>query len=482
MRVLMVASEGVPFAKTGGLADVLGALPRALAQLGHEVDVVMPRYRGVTAGTAARTLTVALGNHVAEAQCFTAEADGVRTVLIDHPGYFDREYLYGAPGRDYVDNPERFAFLCQAALDWMVASKTAYDVVHAHDWQAGLIPVLLARMVRTQTALRRIPTVLTIHNLAYQGVFDASWLPHLGLSWELMRMDAMEYWGRISYLKGAIVFSRLITTVSPRYAQEIQTPELGFGFDGILRARASDLVGILNGIDYDRWDPERDPDIPEPYNAEHLDVKRVSKRALLERYGLLAGDGLERPAVGIIARMIDQKGFDLLSDIADELPRLGASVVLLGSGERQYEDQWLGLAARYPQNIGVHIGFDESLAHLIEAGADLFLMPSRFEPCGLNQMYSLRYGTIPLVHATGGLADTVQNYDAANGTGTGFTFDEYSPQALLGTLRWALGVFKDGQAWRRIQAAGMRQDHSWAASARHYVEVYERAAASRVWA
>jgi starch synthase len=481
----MVASEAAPFAKTGGLADVVGALPRALVALGHDVDVVMPRYRGITAGTPDRTLTVALGSLVSDARCFVARENGVRTIFIDHPGYFNRDYLYGTNGHDYLDNPERFAFLCQAALDWAlaeaIASKTPYDVVHAHDWQASLVPVLLTRMVRTQTALGRLPAVLTIHNLAYQGVFDASWLPHLGLGWELMRMDAMEYWGRISYLKGGIVFSRLVTTVSPRYAQEIQTPELGFGFDGILRARASDLVGILNGIDYDQWDPARDPNIPEPYTAEHLERKQSAKQALLERFALPAGDG-SAPVVGLIARMVDQKGFDLLADIADELPRLGASFVLLGSGERRYEDQWLGLAARYPRHIGAHIGFDERLAHLIEAGADLFLMPSRFEPCGLNQMYSLRYGTVPLVHAVGGLADTVQNYDAATGTGTGFTFDEYSPQALLGTLRWALGVFKDARAWRRLQVAGMRQDHSWAASARRYVEVYERAAAPRVWA
>ena len=482
MRILMVASEAVPFAKTGGLADVVGALPRALVRLGHDVDVVMPRYRGITAGTAERTLTVALGNLAAEAHCFSTTVDGVRTIFIDHPGYFDRDFLYGASGHDYVDNPERFAFLCQAALDWALDSKQPYDVVHAHDWQAGLVPVLLARMFRTHAALRRLPTVLTIHNLAYQGIFDASWLPHLGLGWELMRMDALEYWGRISYLKGGIVFSRMITTVSPRYAAEMQTPELGFGFDGILRARAADLVGILNGIDYDQWDPERDPNIAAPYSAEHLEGKQASKQALLERFGLPAdGDAVTQPVVGVIARMVDQKGFDLLADLADELPRLGASFVLLGSGERRYEDLWLGLAARYPQRVAVQIGFDEVLAHLIEAGADLFLMPSRFEPCGLNQMYSLRYGTVPLVHAIGGLADTVQNYDAASGMGTGLSFDEYSPEALLGTLRWALGVFKDRQAWTRIQVAGMRQDHSWAASARRYVEVYERAAASRVW-
>ena len=476
----MVASEAVPFAKTGGLADVVGALPKALVRLGHQVDVAMPRYRGITAGEVERTLQVSLGGLAADARYYLTSNEGVRMVFIDHPAYFDRDYLYGAPGHDYPDNPERFAFLCQAALDWAVARGTPYDVVHAHDWQAGLLPILLARMGPSQPLLRRLPTVFTIHNLAYQGVFDASWLPRLGLGWTLMRMDAMEYWGRISYLKAGVVFSRLITTVSPRYAQEIQTSELGFGFDGILRERGPDLVGILNGIDYDQWDPAGDPHIPVPYSAVNLGGKLAAKRALLERYALPSDEeALARPVVGIIARMVDQKGFDLLADIADELPRLGATFVLLGSGERRYEDLWLGLAARHPRQIAAHIGFDESLAHLIEAGADLFLMPSRFEPCGLNQMYSLRYGTIPLVHATGGLADTVMNFDAGTGSGNGFTFDEYSPQALLGTLQWAMGVFTDQQAWRRMQAAGMRQDFSWETSARRYAEVYERAAISR---
>ncbi len=472
----MVGSEAVPFAKTGGLADVVGALPGALVRLGHQVDLVMPRYRGISAGRPERTLKVALGGLVAEATCHVASQDGVRIIFIDHPGYFDRDYLYGATEHDYQDNPERFAFLCQAALDWAFESGVSYDVVHAHDWQTGLVPVLLGRMTRTRSALRRLPTVFTIHNLAYQGIFDASWLPRLGLGWNLMRMDAMEYWGRISYLKAGVVFSRLITTVSPTYAQEIQTPELGFGFDGIIRERAADLVGILNGIDYDQWDPARDPNLPVPYSAADVTGKRAAKRALLERFRLPSDeDAMTRPVVGIIARMVDQKGFDLLADIADELPRLGAAFVLLGSGERRYEDLWLGLAARHPGQVAAHIGFDESLAHLVEAGADLFLMPSRFEPCGLNQMYSLRYGTLPLVHKTGGLADTVQNADPAARTGNGFSFVEYSPQALLGTLRWALGVFMDRQVWGRIQATGMQQDFSWDASARRYVEVYERA-------
>jgi starch synthase len=482
MRILMVTPEAVPFAKTGGLADVAGALPRALVRLGHEVDVVMPGYRRITAGPTVDRLPVAVGPEVTDTDFATVEADGVRTVFVRHAGYYDRDHLYGIAERDYADNPERFTFLSQAALTW-AAARGPYDVVHAHDWQTGLVPVLQAQMFRSGQLQWRMPTVFTIHNLAYQGVFDASWLLRLGLPWDLMRIDALEYWGRISFLKAGIVFSRLITTVSPRYAQEIQTPEFGFGFDGILRERAADLIGILNGIDYDQWDPSADPNLPVPYSASNLEGKQAAKRALHEEMHLpVTGEALTRPTIGLVSRLVDQKGFDLLAALADELPRLGATLTLLGSGERRYEDLWLGLAARYPDQIGVRIGFDEQLAHLIEGGADLFLMPSRFEPCGLNQMYSLRYGTVPLVRATGGLFDTVRNFDPGTGEGTGFTFDEYSPQALLGTLRWALGVFQDRGTWNRIQLTGMQQDHSWDASARRYAEVYERVAAARVWA
>jgi starch synthase len=482
MRILMVASEAVPFAKSGGLADVIGALPQALVRLGHDVDVVIPRYRGITAGQIVRRLPLGVGARITETAFHSTVEDGVRTVFVEHGGYYDRDYLYGVAERDYADNAERFAFLCRAALGW-AALEGQYDIVHAHDWQAGLVPVMIGQAFRAGALPARLPAVFTIHNLAYQGLFDASWLPKLGLPRDLMRMEAMEFWGRISFLKAGVVFSRMITTVSPRYAQEIQTPAFGFGFDGILRERAEDLVGILNGIDYDEWDPAHDADLPVPFSAANLDGKQAAKRVLHERLHLPATpEMLARPTVGVIARLVDQKGFDLLASLADELPRLGATFALLGSGERRYEDLWLGLAARYADRIGVHIGFDERLAHLIEGGADLFLMPSRFEPCGLNQMYSLRYGTVPVVRATGGLFDTVRNFDPQTRTGTGFTFDEYSPQALLGTLRWALGVFQDRETWRRIQLEGMRQDHSWDASARRYVAVYERAAASRVWA
>jgi starch synthase len=479
VRILMVGSEAQPFAKTGGLADVLGALPRALIRLGHTVDLVMPRYRGIGVGDPIGRIRVALGGQVDDAQIYAIENDGLRTIFIGHTAYFEREFLYGAAERDYPDNPERFAFFCQAALDWAASTGQPYDVIHAHDWQTGLIPVLLERAASTQSAVRT-PTVFTIHNLAYQGVFDASWLPRLGLGWDLMHVDAMEYWGRISYLKAGIVFSKLVTTVSPTYAHEIQTPELGFGFDGVLRHRSRDLVGILNGIDYDQWDPERDLNLPEPYNASKLKGKGAAKRKLLETYGLPAKlKERARPLIGMISRMVDQKGFDLIASLADELPTLDATFVVLGTGERRHQDLWRDLAATHPTVIGARIGFDEGLAHLIEGGSDIFLMPSRFEPCGLNQMYSLRYGTVPVVRATGGLRDTVRDVDPETGQGTGFTFGEYTPEALLAALRRALALFGNRTLWRRIQRAGMRQDFSWDASARQYVEVYARAAAHR---
>ena len=472
----MVASEAVPFAKTGGLADVAGALPRALARLGHDVEVVIPRYRGVTAGERVGRITVTLGTQPLDAGVFAVSADGVRTIFIDHPAYFDRDGIYGSQGQDFTDNPERFAFLAHAALRWAALTGARYDVIHAHDWQAGLVPVILSMASLTAPALARVPVVFTIHNLAYQGVFEGEWLPRLGLGSALMRIDGMEYWGRISFLKAGIVFSRMVTTVSPRYAEEIQTAQFGFGFDGILRERASKLVGILNGIDYQQWDPAHDPHLPEPYDVDHLEGKSASKRRVLEVFGFPVNDTtMSRPLVGMVSRLVDQKGFDLLQAAVDDLPQLGASFVLLGTGERRYEDLWRGLARRFPEVVAAHIGFDEGLAHLIEGGSDIFLMPSQFEPCGLNQMYSLRYGTVPLVRATGGLYDTVKNYDGATGGGTGFTFDDYTPEGLLGTLRWALGVFAQRDAWRRLQRSGMQQDHSWDSSARAYVQVYERA-------
>jgi starch synthase len=412
----------------------------------------------------------------ADVYCVTR---GLLTILfIDRPDYYDRPFLYGDRNEDYPDNPARFAFLVRAALEWGARSLDPYTAIHAHDWQAGLTPLLLRDEYASAPPFRGVPVVFTIHNLAYQGLFDTTWADRLGLHPSVVTMDGIEYWGRISLLKAGVVFGDVITTVSPEYAREIQTPEAGFGFDGILRNRAEDLIGILNGIDYDQWDPARDPHLPMAYDASRLDGKASAKRAVLEAFGLATdAETMRRPLVAMISRLVDQKGFDLLADLGDELPRLDASFVLLGTGERRYEDFWRDLAAAHPERIGVRIGFDEAMAHLIEGGADIFLMPSHFEPCGLNQMYSLRYGTVPVVRATGGLADTVRPFDSSSGTGTGFTFHDYTPDALLATLRLAVGSYQDRLLWREMQRSGMHQDLSWDASARKYIEVYAAAAA-----
>jgi starch synthase len=472
--VLIIGSEAVPFAKTGGLADVLGALPPALAHLGWDATLAMPRYRGVTDGRRVDAFPVTLGGYTREITFFEADmADGARALLVDCPDLFHRAALYGTEGADYPDNARRFAMLVRATFEFVARSGRRPSIVHAHDWQAGLAPVYLKTLYASHPILGDVPSIFTIHNLAYQGLMQPDWLPRLDLGWEQFTVDRLEYWGHVSFLKGGIVDARTVTTVSPRYAQEIQRPDLGFGFDGILRMRSADLVGILNGIDTSRWDPEDDAFIPQPYSAANLAGKSAAKMALLARYGLPQES--RRPLVGLISRMIDQKGFDLIAALAGQLPRLDAAYVLLGTGEPRYQDLWRRLAADFPDRIGALIGFDEPLAHLIEAGADIFLMPSRFEPCGLNQMYSLRYGTVPVVRAVGGLADTVTDYRPGSTDSTGFVFGPYTSAALLEALTRALALYPDRAEWERLQQNGMRQDHSWDHSAREYVKIYERA-------
>jgi starch synthase len=472
----MIASEALPFSKTGGLADVLGALPLALAKLGWSVTVVSPKYRGVDAGTLVDQFPVGVGGFTRDVGFHEVPlGEHASAVLVDCPDLFDRDALYGVGNNDYVDNARRFAMLVRAALEF-AARRGKPSVVHAHDWQAGLAPVYLKTMYASHPVLGGTASILTIHNLAYQGLFEPDWLPRLDLPWSLLTLDRLEYWGRISFLKGGINDADLITTVSPQYAREIQTPELGFGFDGILRRRASDLVGILNGIDTDQWDPSSDRFLPAPFDADGLSAKALAKREVLRRYNLPVDEpAFARPLIGMISRMVDQKGFDLLASLVDELPRLEATWIVLGTGEARYQDLWTGLAARHPDRIGVRIDFSEELAHLIEGGADIFLMPSRFEPCGLNQMYSLRYGTVPIVHHVGGLADTVRDFTPKGVTSTGFVFTEYTRMALLAALQRALAVFQDPRRWRALQVAGMRRDNSWDHSAREYVKIYRRA-------
>ena len=477
LSILMVASEAVPYAKTGGLGDVLGALPAALARLGHAVTVVLPRYRDVdVAASPARHIALPMGGRTFDVGLQElVVAPGHQVVLVDCDELYDREGLYGAGGRQHPDNAVRFGVLARAALAYAAALETPPSIVHAHDWQTGLVPVLLRTRYATHAFWQRVPSVFTIHNLAYQGLFPAETMAALDLGPELFSMDGLEFWDQVSFLKGGITFADAVTTVSVAYAREILTPERGEGFDGLLSRRQAVLTGIRNGIDTEQWDPGADTYLPAAYSATDLAGKGSAKREVLRRYGLASDQSaLARPLVGMVSRMVDQKGLDLIFEAQDRLAALDAAFVILGTGDQRYEDMWRTLAAAHPARIGVRVGFDEALAHLIEAGADMFLMPSRFEPCGLNQMYSMRYGTVPVVRATGGLDDTVRPFEPASGAGTGFTFQPYQSSAMLEALETALGVFAQPARWHTLQLAGMRQDFSWNASAAAYVKQYRK--------
>lgn len=480
MRILFVSSEGLPYSKTGGLADVVEALPKALVAAGHEVAVLLPRYRGNKAtGTALPNLTIPMGASVRFPSIMEGDTiAGVRYFLVDDPEYFDRDFLYGDKSGDYKDNAERFTEFSRVAIEF-VKRVWLPDVVHCHDWQAALVPLILRTQHANDPVVRALPVVFTIHNLAYQGLFPYAVLRDIGLPDTLFTMDRLEFYGKVNFLKGGLIFSDYLTTVSRRYAKEIQTPEYGAGLEGVIRGRGERLVGILNGVDYSIWSPEADTFIPQHYSAQNMEGKKVCKRALLESFGLPT-DNLERPLIGIISRFVDQKGFDLIAEIGAELMEDDLTLVALGTGLPEYEKLFKDLAEKYPSRLGLKIGYDNALAHRIEAGSDMFLMPSAYEPCGLNQIYSLRYGTVPVVRATGGLDDTIQNFDPKTGQGTGFKFEEYSGTALLQCLQVALKTFRNGTAWRKLQSNGMSKDFSWKASAAAYVTVYEAAKRARI--
>lgn len=474
MKVAFVASEGVPFSKTGGLADVVGALPKALVNQGHEVQVILPRYRITPPGPVmphARSLTLPLGSGYK----FAAVQDGgrahdVQTYLIDCPDYFDREGLYQDRGVDYPDNAHRFAAFCFAAIELLKHGAASPDIIHCHDWQSALLPVYLRNLYRHDGYFDKTSVMFTLHNLGYQGLFPPHILPQISLHAGLFTIDALEYYGMVNILKGGILFSDFITTVSRKYAEEIQTPEFGYGLEGVLRSRAARLQGILNGVDYEQWDPATDTLLPANYTRENLEGKQICKQALLNLLGVESPD-LQRPVIGIVSRFAVQKGFDLIAAIAEQLAALELCVVALGTGEPQYEELFRSMAAKYPDKFLVRIAYDNKLAHQIEAGSDMFLMPSRYEPCGLNQIYSLKYGAVPIVRATGGLDDTIEPFDGVRGTG--FKFQEYSPQALLGSIHAALAAYANRQIWLRLVRNGMNKDFSWTASAKSYGAIYE---------
>ncbi|MGH9690262.1 MAG: glycogen synthase GlgA [Candidatus Acidiferrales bacterium] len=480
MKILFVASEGLPYSKTGGLADVIEGLPRSLHEMGHDVAILLPRYRGnQVASTLVSSVSMALGDRLRfPALVEGAAHHGVRYFFVSDPEFFDRPGLYGDKNGDYPDNAERFTEFSRAAIEFM---KRVWlpDVVHCHDWQSALVPVLLRTQHVADPAVRSLPVVFTIHNLGYQGLFSEAALRQCGLPQSLFALDALEYYGAVNFLKGGLLFADYLTTVSRRYAQEIQTPEYGYGLEGVIQGRADRLTGILNGVDYGEWSPEADKFIAQNYSVHNLAGKTACKKSLLDLFRL-PEENLGRPVVGIVSRFVDQKGFDLIAERADDLLKESVAIVAIGTGQPEYESFFKMLAERYPDRVGVKIGYDNALAHKIEAGADMFLMPSRYEPCGLNQIYSLRYGTVPVVRATGGLDDTIQNFDPKTKQGTGFKFSEYNGQALLECIRSAVATYRDPSAWREVQANGMAKDFSWRTSAAAYVTLYEAAKRARI--
>jgi starch synthase len=479
VHIVFAASECVPFAKTGGLADVVGALPPELVRLGHQVQVYLPLYKSVRKFLpdelkfTIRSITIPFESYNRFAGIVDGGVrDGVQYYFVDCPELFDREGLYGPRGAgDYLDNAERFGLFCRAVIE---ATKQlgVPDIYHLHDWQTALLSIYLRTIYYFDPLLQKTATVLTIHNAGYQGWFPPKTVPQLLLPWDIFTFDRVEQNDTFNFLKGGVFYSDYMTTVSPTYAQEIQTPEFGSGLDPILRRRHWDLRGILNGVNYSEWDPAKDGKLAAHYSPEDLGGKAECRRDLLHAFGFenVPDSTL---VIGVVSRFATQKGFDFLAQIADQLVERNVILLALGTGEAYYENFFRDFAARRPDKVAAQIRYDDAIAHKVEAGSDIFLMPSRYEPCGLNQIYSLKYGTVPVVRATGGLEDTIQEWNPEGVTGTGFKFYGYNPWDLLAAIDRALATFQDKQQWRALMRNGMVKDYSWEHPAREYVEVYE---------
>jgi starch synthase len=457
MKIVFCASEVVPFAKTGGLADVCGALPLALEKFGHEIVIITPRYK-TSKGTPSPVVRI---------------GKNIRVYFVEHNRYFQRDGLYGDYGGDYNDNLERFAFFCHEALATLKDIKFKPDIIHCHDWHTALIPVLLKTKFQSDPFFKNTRSVLTIHNLAYQGVFPKQQYAKLGVEGHLFHMQGLEFYDQINVLKGGIIFSDAITTVSPQYAREIQGEELGCSLDGVLRNRARDVTGILNGLDYEVWNPKDDPFLDFPYSSQDPQEKFLNKmvvRALLN----LSSPESRAPLFGFVGRLCHQKGVDLIAGAVDDIVRLGGQIVLTGVGERKYHRILEECVGRHSKNMGIFLKFDESVAHKIYAGCDFFLMPSAFEPCGLGQMIALRYGTIPIVHRTGGLADTIKLYDPIHQSGNGFVFTKYDKPSFVKALGEAVKTYRDQKQMDFLVDQAFRHRFSWDRSAREYQRVYQK--------
>ena len=477
MHIVFAASECVPYVKTGGVAEVVGALPKELVRQGHQVTVYVPLYRQVQKHLkdrriAIRSLTIPFSYYNRFVTVVNGGTqDGVQFYFIDCPELFDREFLYETASGDYADNAERFGLFCRAVLD-STKILSVPDVFHIHGWPAGVLAILLRTVYYFDPVLKNVACLLTIHNSDRQGWFPRETVEKLLLPWDVYTVERAEFYGTFDFLKGGIVYSDAINTVSRKYAEEIQTQEYGNGLEGVLRARARDLHGILNGVDYQVWNPATDSKIAAHYTPERLEGKVACRKDMLHAFGVSnLPDGT--PVVGMVSRLATQKGFDLLAQAFDELLQENMFLVILGTGEPYYENLLRGWQERYAPKVAVAITYDETLAHKVEAGSDIVLMPSRSEPCGLNQIYGMKYGTVPVVRATGGLDDTVQEWSAEAGTGTGFRFNDYRQEELLQALRRAFASFADKVQWHKLMRNGMARDYSWTKPAKEYIQLYE---------
>ena len=481
MNILIVSSEVTPFAKSGGLADVAGALPRALRRLGHDVRIVLPCYRTTRKNFPLEETDIhieaIIDGRPKRAKIRQTSLEDVPVYLIDQPGYFDRDGLYGTTTGDYPDNAERFGFFCRAVLELPRQLHWRPDVLHCNDWQSGLVPALLRTSYRKDPIFAATGSLLTIHNLGYQGVFSAGNLGRLGLDPRLFTPDALEYWGNLSFLKGGVVFADRVNTVSETYCRETLTRACGFGFDGILRACGDAYSGILNGLDEQQWNPATDAALAQTYNSDNLTGKAVCKQELQEELGLLVDP--ELPLVAMVTRLDTQKGLDLLEAAWERLLARNLQLVLLGTGEEKHMRFFAEMQNRQPEQVAIRLVFDDALSRRIYAGSDLFLMPSHYEPCGLGQLIALRYGCVPVVRRTGGLADTVTDPAEDAAAANGYTFGEPSPLSLLVAVDRALDLYRQPQRWQAMVLRGMRQDFSWNRSAQRYLELYRQAKEAR---
>ncbi|MCX5695609.1 MAG: glycogen synthase GlgA [Candidatus Omnitrophica bacterium] len=463
MKIVMCASEVVPFAKTGGLADVAGALPLALEKENQEIIIIMPRYKAIDAAkfnlkpSKNGVLSGVLGKNI-------------KVYFIENADLFDRDGLYGDKNGDHKDNLDRFSYYCRKSLDLLKEINFKPDIIHCHDWQSALVPVFLKTIYAKDPFYKNIRTILTIHNIGYQGLFPKDEFGKLGLDWSLFSMEGLEFYGQVNILKGGMIFSDIINTVSPTYAKEIQTKEFGFGLEGVLNKRRNSVFGILNGLDYDIWDPQSDKFIAKNFSADSPEGKAKDKEDLQALCKLPLKKDV--PLLGIVSRLAEQKGFDILAEGIDEICKMNIQMVILGTGDIKYHEVMQSMVAKYPKVISLALKFDDTLAHKIYAGSDIFIMPSRYEPCGLGQLISLRYGTIPLVFKTGGLADTVNSEN-------GFIFDSYSRIRLVKTIRKALDAFKDKAGWSALVKKAMKCNFSWEASAKKYLDLYAKAKAKK---